>query len=107
MTRMINLAGQSGDLITWLRKYVPKNEVRDNLIHNIIEATGNHEKHFNISLNVDDMMNLQVQYNVEPPVVEPMASSQNQDWCGQSQPHPPHVWAKGHLGWLTNCSGHS
>lgn len=28
-------------------------------------------------------------------------------WCGQMQPHPPHQWAKGHMGLLTHCSGHS
>jgi hypothetical protein len=29
-----------------------------------------------------------------------------QKWCGQTQPHKPHVWADKH-GWHASCGGHS
>lgn len=28
-------------------------------------------------------------------------------WCGQSQPHEPHIWTDGPMGLYTQCSGHS
>lgn len=43
----------------------------------------------------------------KPNMTVTLNSTRLSKWCGQSQPHGPHVWAQGPTGWYTDCSGHS